>query len=163
MPPRACGRRGARAGSPPAYPPSVGLRIGFARSPVLSFKCHTTRGGTVALGCLRKVRVSNAPATMMASMYEIVLLGRQGHFGRAVKEMDLKSIGLCPQGFESPRCRFLAAASQNSGHQRRGVMRAQTPQLAFCLCLCSFVTMLSLGGVMICAAIKGCSHLPGLA
>ena len=24
---------------------------------------------------------------------------------RAVKEMDSKSIGLCPQGFESPRCR----------------------------------------------------------
>ena len=27
---------------------------------------------------------------------------------RAVKEMDSKSIGLCPQGFESPRCRFLS-------------------------------------------------------
>ncbi len=26
---------------------------------------------------------------------------------RAVKEMDSKSIGLCPQGFESPRCRFV--------------------------------------------------------
>ena len=25
---------------------------------------------------------------------------------RAVKEMDSKSIGLCPQGFESPRCRY---------------------------------------------------------
>ena len=25
---------------------------------------------------------------------------------RVVKEMDSKSIGLCPQGFESPRCRF---------------------------------------------------------
>ena len=25
---------------------------------------------------------------------------------RAVKEMDSKSIGLCPQGFESPRYRF---------------------------------------------------------
>ena len=29
------------------------------------------------------------------------------HCVRAVKEMDSKSIGLCPQGFESPRCRFL--------------------------------------------------------
>ena len=28
------------------------------------------------------------------------------HCVRAVKEMDSKSIGLCPQGFESPRCRF---------------------------------------------------------
>ena len=27
------------------------------------------------------------------------------HCVRAVKEMDSKSIGLCPQGFESPRCR----------------------------------------------------------
>ena len=26
---------------------------------------------------------------------------------RAAKEMDSKSIGLCPQGFESPRCRFI--------------------------------------------------------
>ena len=30
-----------------------------------------------------------------------------GHCVRAVKEMDSKSIGLCPQGFESPRCRFI--------------------------------------------------------
>ena len=28
---------------------------------------------------------------------------------RVVKEMDSKSIGLCPQGFESPRCRFIVA------------------------------------------------------
>ena len=25
--------------------------------------------------------------------------------------MDLKSIGLCPQGFESPRCRFSALSA----------------------------------------------------
>ena len=30
---------------------------------------------------------------------------------RAVKEMDPKSIGLCPQGFESPRCRQGTAAT----------------------------------------------------
>ena len=30
------------------------------------------------------------------------------HCVRAVKEMDSKSIGLCPQGFESPRRRFEA-------------------------------------------------------
>ena len=29
---------------------------------------------------------------------------------RAAKEMDPKSIGLCPQGFESPRCRQVTAA-----------------------------------------------------
>ena len=29
------------------------------------------------------------------------------HCVRAAKEMDSNSIGLCPQGFESPRCRFL--------------------------------------------------------
>ena len=29
------------------------------------------------------------------------------HCVRAVKEMDSKSIGLCPQGFESPRCRMM--------------------------------------------------------
>ena len=27
------------------------------------------------------------------------------HCVRVVKEMDSKSVGLCPQGFESPRCR----------------------------------------------------------
>ena len=31
------------------------------------------------------------------------------HYVRVAKEMDSKSIGLCPQGFESPRCRFAAA------------------------------------------------------
>ncbi len=31
---------------------------------------------------------------------------------RAVKEMDSKSIGLCPQGFESPRCRLAASCLQ---------------------------------------------------
>ena len=31
------------------------------------------------------------------------------HCVRVAKEMDSKSIGLCPQGFESPRCRFAAA------------------------------------------------------
>jgi hypothetical protein len=29
------------------------------------------------------------------------------HCVRVVKELDSKSNGLCPQGFESPRCRFL--------------------------------------------------------
>ena len=28
------------------------------------------------------------------------------HSVRAAKEVDSKSIGLCPQGFESPRCRL---------------------------------------------------------
>ena len=34
---KACGRRGTRAGSPPAYPSDVGLRIGFARCLVFIF------------------------------------------------------------------------------------------------------------------------------
>ena len=33
------------------------------------------------------------------------------HCVRAAKEMDSKSIGLCPQGFESPRCRYYNIAS----------------------------------------------------
>ena len=33
---------------------------------------------------------------------------------RVVKEMDSKSIGLCPRGFESLRCRFLVPASLTS-------------------------------------------------
>ena len=40
-----------------------------------------------------------------------VVLARESPFQsrqcvRAAKEMDSKSIGLCPQGFESPRCRI---------------------------------------------------------
>ena len=35
------------------------------------------------------------------------------HCVRAVKEMDSKSIGLCPQGFESPRCRFFVRWQMN--------------------------------------------------
>ena len=30
---------------------------------------------------------------------------------RAAKEMDSKSIGLCPQGFESPRCRLITTSA----------------------------------------------------
>ena len=37
--------------------------------------------------------------------------GCHRHCVRAVKEMDSKSIGLCPQGFESPRCRFFCIPS----------------------------------------------------
>ena len=38
------------------------------------------------------------------------MLALQRQCVRAVKEMDPKSIGLCPQGFESPRCRQVTAA-----------------------------------------------------
>ena len=34
-------------------------------------------------------------------------LGKTRQCVRVVKEMDSKSIGLCPQGFESPRCRSM--------------------------------------------------------
>ena len=42
-------------------------------------------------------------------------VGRR-HCVRAAKEMDSKSIGLCPQGFESPRCRLQGwrEATENS-------------------------------------------------
>ena len=46
------------------------------------------------------------------------------HCARAVKGMDSKSIGLCPQGFESPRCRsltgFQLTASMASRPKLRG-------------------------------------------
>ena len=34
-------------------------------------------------------------------------LVRRRQRDRVVKVMDQKSIGLCPQGFESPRCRYM--------------------------------------------------------
>ena len=43
----------------------------------------------------------------------------QRHCVRAVKEMDPKSIGLCPQRFESPRCRWRCG----SGGPRHGSLR----------------------------------------
>ena len=56
---------------------------------------------------------------------------------RAAKEMDLKSIGLCRQGFESPRCRLqgwreakenswrLVACARGSGSRRNCVQVAR--------------------------------------
>ena len=49
------------------------------------------------------------------------------HCVRAAKEMDLKSIGLCPQGFESPRCRFSThswAESATGARRRRAPLKA---------------------------------------
>ena len=42
---------------------------------------------------------------------------------RAAKEMDSKSIGLCPQGFESPRCRF-PEPSRRESKKRKGKSKA---------------------------------------
>ena len=36
------------------------------------------------------------------------------HCVRTAKEIDSNSIGLCPQGFESPRCRFARTATAQS-------------------------------------------------
>ena len=47
------------------------------------------------------------------------------HFVRAAKEMDSKSIGLCPQGFESPRCRFAP------GRQKQSVASGKPSRDAF--------------------------------
>ena len=41
---------------------------------------------------------------------------------RAAKEMDSKSIGLCPQGFESPRCRIVNNGCAGSTHATSTVM-----------------------------------------
>ena len=47
----------------------------------------------------------------------LLLMHDHRHCVRASKEMDSKSIGLCPQGFESPRCRFARTAlAQSSMH-----------------------------------------------
>ena len=50
---------------------------------------------------------------------ESVLLSR--HCVRVAKEMDSKSIGLCPQGFEFPRCRWQVEAegATEGGMKRR--------------------------------------------
>ena len=44
----------------------------------------------------------------MSKQGDIILyaLEEAGQRDRAAKVMDSKSIGLCPQGFESPRCRI---------------------------------------------------------
>ena len=57
------------------------------------------------------------------------------HLVRVVKEADSKSAGLCPQGFESPRCRilsfFIASCSQLSPAVRDRLRKSNTITL-FC-------------------------------
>ena len=50
----------------------------------------------------------------------------QRHCVRAVKKMDSKFMGLCPQGFESPRCRLLRRKSQTktSNPKRNSCVKA---------------------------------------
>ena len=81
---------------------------------------------------------------------------------RAAKEMDPKSIGLCPQGFESPRCRQVRAAmtrvalpgpeDQRVARIDAGLRRIQPPQFKSACCpksplpVCSGVPGISLVG-----------------
>ena len=64
--------------------------------------------------CVSSLRKGNAQVSCIVRMLSVCVL-RTRHCVRAVKEMDSKSIGLCPQGFESPQCRFAIAAAANMG------------------------------------------------
>ena len=44
--------------------------------------------------------------------------------------MDSKSIGLCPQGFESPRCRFPLPVNQPALQQRRSTTQTNNSKLS---------------------------------
>ena len=55
-------------------------------------------GGGHSTTCASPTQISTLP---------IISAPAPRHCARAVKGMDSKSIGLCPQGFESPRCRLL--------------------------------------------------------
>ena len=76
------------------------LVLGWAWRPVRARAPRSTVCMTLASPCLRAAR----------------------HFVRAAKEMDSKSIGLCPQGFESPRCRFAR------GQQNQSTASGKRPQ-----------------------------------
>ena len=57
------------------------------------------------LRSLRPVPAIRAPRGAERVLSTFSVRAQYRHCVRAVKEMDSKSIGLCPQGFESPRCR----------------------------------------------------------
>ena len=55
--------------------------------------------------------------TMYASIFDSIEsdflnLRALGQCVRVVKESDSKSDGLCPQGFESPRCRYCVSLNK---------------------------------------------------
>ena len=94
-------------------------RLFLSPSPLPS-RAHThplalSLSGSLAL----HLSVSIPPARSLGRRYaasESVLGGREGsqhgQCDRVAKVMDSKSIGLCPQGFESPRCRSAPRAGR---------------------------------------------------
>ena len=99
------------------------VRLG-SLSDLIGMVSRTREGGNAPAGLVRRThafdKTSGRPTT--GATYKHVLHAKleactltasaccslpisTRHCARAVKGMDLKSIGLCPQGFESPRCR----------------------------------------------------------
>ena len=82
---------------------------GLRRVQMLAFrKAAATPPGSrkSVLSCGRLALAARTSCLFFAHGIRIRHLQCHRHCVRAVKEMDSKSIGLCPQGFESPRCRF---------------------------------------------------------
>ena len=97
-------------------------------------------------------------------LLEIMIVANQTlrHCVRAVKEMDSKSIGLCPQGFESPRCRltiwyFFTCCTQDCvrAPQREECLGCAGPCLHFHLAWGPIESASAYGSVRVCVCVCG--------
>ena len=61
-------------------------------------------------------------AQCLAVVQQPPALAATRHCARAAKGMDSKSIGLCPQGLESPRCRSCQRCARRPLHRDSGVL-----------------------------------------
>ena len=106
--------------TPPAFRKKIRSRAACPRG--LNAKSVPRRGPPSSHNTPEHTTVPHPPSSHVCSYaptFNGVELMPQSHLGnvrlrianrqcvRAAKEMDSKSIGLCPQGFESPRCRFV--------------------------------------------------------
>ena len=67
-------------------------------------------------GCMGGGHGTTSASPAQISEIPIISAPAPRHCARAVKGMDSKSIGLCPQGLESPRCRLLLQWQREFAH-----------------------------------------------
>ena len=109
-----------RTRAPPAPRVPVCSRASRARP---GWQANLLRAAPCRAGHRR--RLSSVPTERGIQRNHVLAWQRQ--CVRAVKEMDSQSIGLCPQGFESPRCRLTMERCHSAPRQKllAGQMHAE--------------------------------------
>ena len=115
----------ARRGSNPL---AVGVSQSLQTRPKAPASSGTSSGCCPASASLLQAAALHRQALSSSARHLSDVTMHQRQRVRAAKEMDPKSIGLCPQGFESPQCRCalsLTASPDNGRHQwgSHGCMR----------------------------------------